>query len=366
MPLYDPATDPTSAPRYAKAVQKITPLKLLPEANSKGATSLSANALANCLITAKDLSTRHIPPRKRLLDKWLCEADLGFVFAPRGVGKTWLAMALPKAISQGSSVGQWQAGECKTRVLYVDGEMPLELTQYRSRGMELERGDVTYLHHETLFNELGSSLNIGNEEHRAAITALLIEQCFTCVILDNLSSLASGVEENRGEHYEPIAHWLLELRRRKITVIVIHHAGRNAEVMRGHTKREDACSWIIQLRDAKTEGEPGAKFVTHFAKPSRNTGDSLPDLLWHFTTGKDGTVSIQCEVAEVSDYEAFVQHVLDGVDKQADIAELMSKPKGTVSKWATKAVSAGRIRRDGHNLKPPHPAKKPHHEPDDD
>lgn len=319
---------------------------------------INADSLAGCLITANALTFTEIPKRKRLLDKWLCEGDLGFVFAPRGVGKTWLAMALPRALSQASSLGKWEAGEHQARVLYVDGEMPLELTQYRSRGLGLDEGDVTYLHHERMFDALGSSLNIGNETHRSALTALLLAQGFDCLILDNLSSLASGVEENRGDHYEPIANWLLELRRRKITVIIIHHAGRQGDVMRGHTKREDACSWIIQLRDAKQENEPGAKFVTHFAKPSRNTGDSMRDLLWHFTTDKDGRVQIRCELSELSEYETFIHHVLDGIEIQADIAELMGKPKGTISRWATKAVSQGRITKQGNRLAPPAKAAK--------
>ena len=101
------------------------------------------------------------------------------------------------------------------------------------------------------------------------------------MVLDNLSCLASGLDENKGQDHEAISNWLLNLRRRKITVIFIHHAGRGGE-MRGHSKREDACSWILQLRDAKEEGDDGAKFISHFAKPSRNTSKALPDLLWHF------------------------------------------------------------------------------------
>jgi putative DNA primase/helicase len=327
---------------------------------------MNADSLAGCLITASALTLTEIPKRRRFLDKWLCEGDLGFVFAPRGVGKTWLAMALPRALSQASSLGLWEAGEHRARVLYVDGEMPLELTQYRSRGLGLDEGDITYLHHERVFDVLGSSLNIGNEMHRSALTALLLAQGFDCLILDNLSSLASGVEENRGDHYEPIANWLLELRRRKITVIIIHHAGRQGDVMRGHTKREDACSWIIQLRDAKQENESGAKFVTHFAKPSRNTGDSMRDLLWHFTTDEDGLVQIHCELSELSEYETFIQHVMEGIEIQADIAEMMNKPKGTVSKWATKAVKEGRITKQGNRLRPPAQAAKSPHDTDQD
>lgn len=313
--------------------------------------------LAKCLVHAKDLETMNIPARLHILDRWLCEGDLGYIFAPRGVGKTWLGMSLPAAISKGAGLGQWTAGEQPIRVLYVDGEMPLELSQFRSRGMKMSEGDVTYLHHEVIFERQETCLNIGLNDHREAITRLLVEQDFRLLVLDNLSSLASGIAENKGDDYEPIAHWLLELRRRKITVIVIHHAGRNG-LMRGHSKREDACSWIIELRDAKNDNEPGAKFVSHFSKCSRNTGESMPDLLWHFTTSESGEVAIHCETAQVSDYEAFIQHVLDGVESQTEIAEMMTKLKGTVSKWTSKAENEGRIKRVGNRLLPPEKASR--------
>jgi putative DNA primase/helicase len=212
----------TSADQLRQGVATFIPVGTLPPTFD----------LSSCLISASDLSNLEIPRRARLLDKWLCEGDLGYIFAPRGVGKTWLAMALPAAISQGKELGLWQSGEFPTRVLYIDGEMPLELTKLRSRGLGLGSGDVTYLHHETIFENLDTSLNLGDATHRDAITKLLLDNGFRCVILDNLSSLASGVVENKGEDYEPIGPWLLELRPRKITVIVIHHAGRNG-LMRG-------------------------------------------------------------------------------------------------------------------------------------
>jgi hypothetical protein len=312
------------------------------ESNPPPAGDPNGINLGACLVSATDLEKMQVPKRTRLLDCWLCAADLGYIFAPRGVGKTWLAMALPAAISQCNPIGAWQAGEQTCSVLYVDGEMPLELTQYRSRALALGAGDVTYLHHETVFDTLETSLNIARADHREALTVLIVEKGFQCLILDNLSALASGVDENKGNEYEPIGQWLLELRRRKIAVIVIHHAGRNG-LMRGHSKREDACSWILELRDAKSEGEPGAKFISHFAKPSRNAGESMPDLLWHFTTDDTGHASILCEPAQTTEYEQFIQHVLDGVEHQKDIAEMMGKHKGTICKWAGKALKEGRI-----------------------
>lgn len=344
--------------------------------------------LAQFVLTAEQLAALVIPPKPALLDQWLCQGDLGYIYAPRGVGKTWMAMALPGAISCRRPLGLWAAADPAESssssssyssspsghedasssladaadpeappapdhipVLYIDGEMALEHTKYRARGLDLSK--VCHLHHEHLFNQNGTCLNIGEVEDRQRITDLIIQLGYQVIILDNLSSLASGVDENKGMDYEPLSHWLLELRRRKITVIVVHHAGRNG-LMRGHSKREDACSWIIELRDARLETDPGAKFVSHFAKPSRNTGDPLPDMLWHFTTDKTtGITDIQCELAQVSEYEQFIQHVLEGVTNQNDIAELMGKNRGTVSKWATRALQEGRVSGSPRKLQPP-------------
>lgn len=334
--------------------------------------------LDECLITAAELARMKIPDRPALLDRWLCEGDLGYIFAPRGVGKTWMAMALPGAISRGMPLGLWKAGTSTAGgdddasreaadpepatprgevtpvpILYVDGEMALKLTQYRSGGLQLDVSHVTYLHHEHTFEIQTRCVNIGEAEDRERLTDVILRRGYKVLILDNLSSLASGVDENKGMDYEPIAHWLLELRRRKITVIVVHHAGRSG-AMRGHSKREDACAWILELRDARLESDPGAKFVSHFAKPSRNTGDPLPDLLWHFTTDKkSGITDIQCELSVENDYETFIQHVIEGVTSQKDIAEMMNKNKGTISKWARKALEEKRLSGNAHKLMPP-------------
>lgn len=369
-------TQSTGSPAPAPA--PYTPVQAVP-----GQQPPPRPPLAQFILTAEQLEALVIPPRPALLDQWLCEGDLGYIYAPRGVGKTWLAMALPGAISTRSPLGLWQAGEeappadtpaasspedtpatpeedpspapapapSHIPVLYVDGEMALKHSKYRARGLDLSK--VHHLHHEHLFNQSGTAVNIGEPEDRQRLTQALIEQGYRVLILDNLSSLASGIDENKGTDYEPLANWLLDLRRRKITVIVIHHAGRNG-MMRGHSKREDACSWIIELRNARQESDPGAKFISHFAKPSRNTGDPLPDLLWHFTTDKaTGITDIKCELAQVSEYEEFIQHVLDGVTSQKDIAEMMNKNKGTVSKWARKALQEHRLGGGAHKLLPP-------------
>ena len=304
----------------------------------------------SCLIHARTLATMDIPKRARLLDNWFCQGDLGYIFAARGVGKTWMVMALLRAVSQKTDLGAWRAGEKKCRVLYVDGEMPLQLTQFRSRTLDMESGDVTFLHHETVFDGLETSLNIGREDHRVGITDLIKSEEYDVLVLDNLSALAFGVDENKGEDYDPLKEWLLGLRRQKVTVIVIHHAGKSG-LMRGHSKREDDCSWILELKDAKEDGDDGAKFTSHFAKPSRNTGDSQPELIWHLTT-KNDILTIKCEEAAAGEYQQFIRHVNEGVERQKDIADLMQKREGTISKWAKRAIEEGRIIKTGQRLLP--------------
>ena len=317
----------------------------LARADAVGQIPITIDSIRGCMLTGDQLTALSVPQRPRLLDEWLCRGDLGFIFAPRGVGKTWISMALPHAISAGLPLGKWQAGEEKASVLYLDGEMPLELSKSRHTWLKHDGGDVAYLHHDMLFEKIGRTLNIADPEHQQAITTLLIETGRNLLVLDNLSCLASGVDENKGLAYEPIAAWLLDLRRRKITVVMVHHAGREG-FMRGHSKREDAASWIIELRDAKDEGQEGARFISHFAKPSRNTGHTIPDLLWHFTTDEAAArTEILCEPAEESEYETMLRHIKDGVDTVSDLAEQMGKGKGTISKWVKRGMDSGKIKR---------------------
>lgn len=405
LPPYAPAEAPYPIVN-AIAPQAPAPAFYAPAQAVPGQPPQPRPPLEQFILTAEQLEALVIPPRPALLDQWLCEGDLGYIYAPRGVGKTWLAMALPGAISCRRPLGLWQAGNetppaetpaasspedapakpeedpaptteaapetasapapSHIPVLYVDGEMALNQSKCRARGLDLSK--VHHLHHEHLFNLSGTAVNIGEPEDRQRLTNAIIRRGYRVLILDNLSSLATGIDENKGMDYEPLAHWLLDLRRRKITVIVIHHAGRNG-MMRGHSKREDACSWIIELRDARQETDPGAKFVSHFAKPSRNTGDPLPDLLWHFTTDKaSGITDIKCELAQEDEYEQFIKHVIDGVSSQKDIAELMNKPKGTICKWVKRALQQGRVSGSTTRLQPPaeHTSTRSFHEKEEE
>jgi DNA-binding MarR family transcriptional regulator len=306
-----------------------------------------SDALNESVVTASQLAQLALKPRRKLLGDWLCEGDLGFIFAFRGVGKTWFALGIGQALATGGKLGDWQAQE-PVKVLYVDGEMPPDLIRDRCDGLDgRNAGKLEFLNHEILFERTGKVLNITKPEVQQAITHRCVNTDSKVLILDNLSTLASGMRENEADSWELVNPWLLDLRRRKIAVIIIHHAGRSGE-MRGTSKREDNVFWIIVLDDAKKNADDkrGARFISRFTKPSRNTQEDLAGYEWHFVTDSaTGEVSISHRLAQTMD--VFLGLIEDGITECSEIAEEMKISKPSVSRLAKQAIKAGKITKEG-------------------
>jgi hypothetical protein len=163
------------------------------------------------------------------------------------------------------------------------------------------------------------------------------------LILDNLSTLASGMKENDADSWELVNKWLLDLRRRKIAAVIVHHAGRSGE-MRGTSKREDNVFWIIALDDTKKNAEDkrGARFISRFTKPSRNTQEEVAAYEWHFVTDNaTGEVSISHRLAQTMD--VFLGLIEDGFTECSEIAEEMKISKSSVSRMAGQAIKSKKI-----------------------
>jgi hypothetical protein len=300
------------------------------------------------LLTAAELRAMDVPQRLKLLGEWMREADLGFVFAARGVGKTWLAMLIGNAVAMGTHLGEWTAGEAPRRVLYVDGEMSLADSQARTVAIGIETPDFRWLHHQQLFDAKTETLNIASDPCQQAISALL--ESGDVLVLDNLSALARGVSENDNDAWEKLLPWLLALRRRKVTVIVVHHAGRNGE-MRGASRREDAADWVLRLRDDTADDDAREKaIISTFTKCRGCEPKMAMPLRWTWEI-RDGSLRYDCKAHSGAD--ALAALVLGGIEKPSECAELLNVATGTVSKWAKKLEKAGRITIAGRKYLPP-------------
>ncbi|MDR1011573.1 MAG: AAA family ATPase [Opitutaceae bacterium] len=283
-----------------------------------------------------------IPPRPALLGDWFKAGDYGVVFGRRGLGKSWLSLALACALAQGRDLGPWKC-PAPRRVLYVDGEM--DIGDFRGRVRSLDGGcnNLLTLSHQCVFDRSKASLCASEKSQQTEITRYCEGNKIDVLVLDNGACLFRGVKENDADDFRDVIEgWLLDLRRRGIAVILVLHAGRN-NAIRGSSKKEDAAFWILRLDEVSGGGGAGARFLTRFAK-NRNAVADPPPIDWHLEP-VDGKTRITHRIADPM--VIFRQWIEDGLTNCGEIAEEMGVTRGTVSKMATRAIREGWLSKKG-------------------
>jgi hypothetical protein len=288
------------------------------------------------LLTAPELLALDLKQRPRLLGQFLREGDLGYLFAQRGAGKSWHAMLIANAIAEGCALGEWEAGESPRPVFYFDAEMNLPDMQERVRKLGITSSCFHLLSNERLYNETGEGVNIASPLHQQAISEILPDG--SLFILDNLSTSQRNMQEDKNDSFDLIKDWLLSLRHRHITVLIVHHAGRNGDHMRGGSRREDMAHWIIKLEN---QDEGGAlTYITTFIKCRNCTPRDAPALRWALAnTGE--TIAYTCE--KYREQDIMLEYIRQGHDGCTELAEILECTKGTVSKKAAKLIQEGKL-----------------------
>ncbi len=107
--------------------------------HQKGETTKAKSGLV--AVECKDLLNMTFPPRERLLSPWLPTQGLAMVYAMRGVGKTFFALEVAYTVASGGEFLGWKA-EKPAGVLYIDGEMPVNVMQERLRNIAASRKET--------------------------------------------------------------------------------------------------------------------------------------------------------------------------------------------------------------------------------
>ena len=285
-----------------------------------------------------------VSERQEFLFPWLKEDSINLVSGWRGCGKTWFALGILDAVTRGASFGPW---ECKTPVpcLFLDGEMTVSDDHERIKSLRLNSGRKSpfYFYSDAYANQLGlPRAHLANESWRTKIKSILLSRHIKLWVLDNLASLASGLDENSKKDWDPVNQWLLELRFAGISTIMLHHVNKDGG-QRGTSAREDNLDTSIMLKAPHDyTPEDGARFIVHFNKARVQTSrlNLLGDTEFKLILDETGDHTWTCSNVK-KETRSEVLRLLDEGMTQTDIKNTLGIHKGTVSKIRTRAIKDG-------------------------
>lgn len=290
-------------------------------------------------VTAAELLAMKLPTRPMVLGPILPAGGLALLYAPRGVGKTFLALSIAWAVASGGRILRWQA-PAPRNVLYVDGEMPARTLQERLRRI-IGHADPSPEDADRLRFLASDLMELGlpslASEHGQQLASRAAVGC-DLAILDNLSSLTPGVRENESEDWEPIQRWLLTLRRAGKAVLVVHHAGKSGE-QRGTSRREDVLDLVIALRHPQSyRPDEGARFIVHMEKARNIVGPDAERFEARLVEGADG--GLQWIDSAPHDPHRRALELISLGQSVRDIAHATGVSKSTVQRLRTQLPGA--------------------------
>jgi AAA domain/Homeodomain-like domain len=288
-------------------------------------------------LPVEELLAREIKPREMLLDPILPEQGLAMLYAYRGVGKTYIALGIAAAVASGGSFLRWMAPRPR-RVLYVDGELPAKTLQERSamilaglENVEPAPGSLQFITPDIQQRPIP---DLATPEGQRLIEPHL--EGIALLVLDNLSALCRYGKENEGEGWLPVQEWALALRRRGISVLFVHHAGKNF-AQRGTSRREDLLDMVFTLkRPANYNPSEGLRCEVHFEKTRGMLGDAAKAFEVQMEAGADGRAIWTLKELEDAKAQHAVALYAEGMSVR-DVAEELGISKSTAhrirKKW---------------------------------
>jgi RecA-family ATPase len=235
-------------------------------------------------ISASELSSLKPSPLEYVLYPWLPTQGIAFIYAATGVGKTLFSMNVGYAIAGGGNFLKYRSPRPR-KVLYIDGEMAFNQVHSRFMDIVAQQGP---LYDENMFNLLTPDKilpfrlpKICDPLGQSFYNEFIKRESIEVLIIDNLSMLSS-IDENNSEQWKIVQDWLISLRSSGISIIMVHHAGKDKFGYRGTSRMLDCADTAISLQtlaDDKLENENLniKKFKVVYQKARSFGGsDSLP------------------------------------------------------------------------------------------
>ena len=173
-----------------------------------------------------------------LVDRVLVPGHMTLLVAPRGLGKTHLAMALSIALATGGTFLGQQLKQA--RVLYIDRDNPVRELKRRARAWNAEPAGENL--------QILTRLEAPPLTDRAWLTFPFSK--YDAIILDSLSSATEGVDESSGGDSGAALAPLLDVARNGPAVLALANTDKLGLKVRGSGVLSDRADIVLECRDA--------------------------------------------------------------------------------------------------------------------
>jgi putative DNA primase/helicase len=294
-----------------------------------------------------ELMAATLPERIRLFP-FMPEGSLVMLHAPRGVGKTWFQIGLANALVTGQSFLGWPVGKA-VGVLMIDGEMDLPELRDRIKALVRDTPQAPFItvSHQIVSEHEQKDMDFAQPYWQDRLKAtVLAHPEIRVVIFDNLTHLWPNTPENKRDDWaRDVQPFLMWLRRKGISVILVHHSNKNGG-QRGSSAHEDMMTAVIRLDPIEgTDLTDGAHFKLRFTKSRSAFGDAIKPLDVTLGTDPEGRLVWDARPLEESNADrllALVRSSEDGL-RIADAAEELGLSNAMIHKLKTQLTKEGRL-----------------------
>ena len=200
-------------------------------------------------IEVADIKKRHEP--NYILEPVIKHKNLVVLYAPAGIGKTWLGISIGLAVAGGCEVFEGWKAPVSRRVFYVLGEMAPD--EIENRVFDLKKVYSAYPDCDKNLTLRRVRWELSEQEDQLKVERDIRElnsrdpkNKVSLLILDNLTTLVKNGDYRSG--WDNFFKWLEKLKNGGITVLLIHHANREGNFL-GTGAIKNKTDFLIEASD---------------------------------------------------------------------------------------------------------------------
>jgi DNA-binding XRE family transcriptional regulator len=212
-----------------------------------------------------------IPP-EFIVEPVIKKRNLVILYAPSGVGKSWLGLSIGLAVANGVDVFRlWHVPSAPRKVYYVLGEMDED--EIKSRVAVLKKIYQNQPNEDDYFNMRRDQFDLTSEEGQRKIELDIKDLNaepggnVSLLVLDNLSTLVRNGDYSSS--WNVFFNWLEKLKKKGITILLIHHANKEGDFL-GTSGIKNKTDFLIHASNRDEIEEEVKKIKKAYRGKSKN------------------------------------------------------------------------------------------------